>query len=150
MVQQRPGYLGIRDEAELDARFADIRARPDADDSWLGHPYRRWSSFLWVRAADDLVRRRVPIFVAHGDRDENVPVQSARALRDRLAEAKADFEYHEYAGADHRFMRTDEADATFPHLEVDVVRWLEQHGVVAHDAADTFVERVHAVHPSAF
>ncbi len=149
-VRSRPGYLGIHSEAELDDRLMDIRLRPNAAEDWLGHPYRRWNSYLWNRPADDLVKVKRPIFIAHGDRDESVPVESARALRDALSAASSDFEYREYAGADHAFLLADGVTSAFPLVEVDVITWLSAHGVLSPADAASFTARVRAAHPRSF
>ena len=62
--------------------FDKIHADPNGDTLWLGHPYRFWSSYLWYRPVDDLAPLTLPMFVAQGTADSNVPVESARALRD--------------------------------------------------------------------
>ena len=43
LVRRNPGYLGIRTEEDLAARFAEVRARPDSTEDWLGLPFCRWS-----------------------------------------------------------------------------------------------------------
>src|SRR5262249_12148101 len=65
--------LGLRSEADLDARVADIKAHPDTDTMWAGHPYRRWSSYMFQRPGDDLVKVDCPILVVQGDADDSVP-----------------------------------------------------------------------------
>jgi pimeloyl-ACP methyl ester carboxylesterase len=41
------------------------------------------------------------VYVLHGDADDNVPVEQARAMRKTLAEFHGDFVYHEQRGAGH-------------------------------------------------
>jgi pimeloyl-ACP methyl ester carboxylesterase len=41
------------------------------------------------------------VFILHGDKDDNVPVQQARTMRDELTKIGADFQYHEEPGAGH-------------------------------------------------
>jgi pimeloyl-ACP methyl ester carboxylesterase len=41
-----------------------------------------------------------PIYILHGDKDDNVPVEMARLMRDKLA-GHPDLEYHEQPGAGH-------------------------------------------------
>src|SRR5262249_23351539 len=52
-VRSRGDYLGLHGESDLDRALDDIRSHPDADTMWLGHPYRRWSSFAFDRPGDD-------------------------------------------------------------------------------------------------
>ena len=41
------------------------------------------------------------VYILHGDRDDNVPVDQARRMRDRLGEFHANFNYFEQPGAGH-------------------------------------------------
>lgn len=41
------------------------------------------------------------VYVLHGDADDNVPVEEARTMRDRLSKFHHDFTYHEQPGAGH-------------------------------------------------
>ncbi|HEY3243695.1 MAG TPA: prolyl oligopeptidase family serine peptidase [Phycisphaerae bacterium] len=56
------------------------------------------------------------VYILHGDADDNVPVEQARAMRERLAEFHHDFEYHEQPGAGHWWDASDEPG-------VDCVDW---------------------------
>jgi len=41
------------------------------------------------------------IYILHGDKDDNVPVEQARTMKKQLADFHKDFEYHEETGAGH-------------------------------------------------
>ncbi|HVT11911.1 MAG TPA: prolyl oligopeptidase family serine peptidase [Fimbriimonadaceae bacterium] len=41
------------------------------------------------------------IYILHGDKDDNVPVEQAREMKQRLTDIGAKFEYHEQPGAGH-------------------------------------------------
>lgn len=45
--------------------------------------------------------RMLAVYVLHGDRDDNVPVEQARTMRDHLGKFHPDFAYHEQSGAGH-------------------------------------------------
>jgi pimeloyl-ACP methyl ester carboxylesterase len=45
-----------------------------------GHPFARWSTFGTRRIADELKRSTCDIFIAHGERDDQVPLASFCAL----------------------------------------------------------------------
>lgn len=133
---------------ELEARFGDIRAHPDADTPWFGHPYRRWASFLFDRPSDDLIRLSIPILAIHGDADQSVPVESARALRDRfVAEGRANLRLLEYPGVDHRLMDVATGTTVRPWVELDAIAWLASQGALPEEAAQAFTSRVLAAHP---
>jgi poly(3-hydroxybutyrate) depolymerase len=59
-----------------------------------------------ARGASDTLARvdnlgRVGVYVLHGDRDDNVPVEQARLMRERLGSFHTDFAYREQPGAGH-------------------------------------------------
>lgn len=149
-IAEKGGYLGMASVAELDAQLAAVRADADGDAEWLGHPRRRWATFMFDRPADDLLKVNVPILLLQGDADENVPVGSARALRDAFAAAgRTNLRYVEYAGVDHRFRRAD-GSSVFPLVEVDIVGWMRDTGALGKAEADEFVRRVRRAHPESF
>ncbi|MFT3687285.1 MAG: alpha/beta hydrolase [Phycisphaerales bacterium] len=142
--------MGVHSEADLDAIFADIRANPQSDKRWYGHPYRRWASYAFERPLDDLLNVHVPVLLIHGDADMNVPVASARAVRDAFdAAGMTNLSYREYAGADHRFTTVDGV-SVFPRVEVDLVSWLRDTGAMPGAEADGFISRIKRAHPEAF
>lgn len=116
---------------QLEAIFAEIGRHPDSDREWLGHPYRRWSSYLWSRPLDDLLAASTQVFLAHGDRDINVPVGSARLVEEAFgAQGRGNqLRYREYAGLDHGF-RDESGRSHLRLVERDVVEWLEKQGLL--------------------
>jgi len=148
-VRSRPGSIpGIDTPEQLKAKFADIRDHPSADTMWFGHPYRRWASYMFDRPGDDLLKVDAPILLIHGDADQSVPVESARALRDAFAAAgKSSLTYKEYAGVDHSFMHVPTGKSVRPWIEIDTIEWLAAQNVVDRATADMFVSRVRANHP---
>lgn len=147
-VRTRPGSIpGINTPDQLAAKLDDIRANPNADTMWFGHPYRRWSSYMFARPADELLSVAAPILAIHGDADQSVPVESARALRDAFAAAgKTNLTYKEYAGVDHSFTLVPSGKSVRPWIEIDTIEWLAAHNVVDRATADAFVSRVKANH----
>jgi pimeloyl-ACP methyl ester carboxylesterase len=128
---------------EFRAAVADIRANPDSDREWLGHPYRRWSSGLWCRPVDDLLAANIPVFLAQGDRDTSMPVESARLVRDAFDAAGRSglLRYCEYAGLDHSFV-----DATgrvrFGLVADDIAAWLRDQGLLEEKEASRLLEKM--------
>lgn len=104
--------------AELDAWF-DALPQPAARVVVAGWSQGTWRGYrlalapgrprpagllaLGGRLDDDIELRPPlpPVLIAHGRRDEPVPIEHARAARDRLASAGADVRYCE-TGIDHR------------------------------------------------
>lgn len=147
LLSTRDPATGYGTPEELEAAFADIRSHPHADREWLGHPYRRWSSFLWSRPADDLLATSIPVFLAQGDRDTSVPVESARRLRDAYeAQGRGELlRYSEYPGLDHGFR--DEAGRSHLHLiERGVITWLRDQELLERTEADRLLKRMRSAH----
>lgn len=150
-VTARTDYLGIDDLGQLNAAFDRIKADPDGSTEWLGHPYRRWSSYLWAKPADELATLNIPIFLAQGDADESVPVQSARALRDEFQRlGKTNLTYREYHDVTHSMRDTLTHQSIRPLLELDLLRWFNQQGVINDEELKAFSDRVRKAHPEWF
>jgi pimeloyl-ACP methyl ester carboxylesterase len=150
-IRTRGQCLDLKSEEDLDARVADIRAHPDADLRWAGHPYLRWSTYMFSRPADELLRVECPILVVHGTADDSVPVESARALRDAFIRAgKTNLTLAEIPGASHRFADAASGAPKLPLVEVEVVGWLGKQGALAPAEVEEYLRRVRHAHPSLF
>jgi uncharacterized protein (TIGR03067 family) len=96
--------------ADVYAGWAKVMADPDsADKLWLGHPHRRWSSFLRTSTLEGLVAARASVFAAHGTLDKAVPVASFDILRAGLAARGRDLVAVRLEGRDHGFRKADDA-----------------------------------------
>jgi erythromycin esterase len=90
--------------------WAKVLADPDnADKFWLGHPHRRWSSFLKSSTAEALLSSRASVFAAHGSLDRTVPVSSFELLRSELLGRGRDLTALRLEGRDHGLRKTDDA-----------------------------------------
>jgi uncharacterized protein (TIGR03067 family) len=97
--------------AEVEARvrrvregWAAIRADPEsADKLWLGHPHRRWLSFLKTSTQEGLLASRAPVFLAQGTADSAVSVTGFDALRAELMARGRDVTAERLEGYDHEF-----------------------------------------------
>lgn len=90
--------------ARLKKTLDEIRRAPVHDRTWLGedNTFKRWASFLDYAPIDFFVRLDVPVYVAHGARDEAVPIESADAIADAFSRAgKTNLTYRRYADLDH-------------------------------------------------
>jgi pimeloyl-ACP methyl ester carboxylesterase len=139
--------LGGLTPSDVEAGLARAMRQPDSSDRWLGHPLRRWSSFAFQRAADDVEGLSIPVLLLHGDRDQSVPVESARALFDQVrASADTPITYHEYAGVDHQF-RDAQGRSALGLVELDVLAWMGRTGLLTSQEVDRYSRRVIAAHP---
>jgi|SRR5579864_2872590 len=90
--------------AKLLAEVAEIRSDPDNSEKFfLGHPYRRWSSFWKSSTLEELLRTRARIFIAQGTADQNVSVTAFDVLYAGLLAQDRDVTARRIAGADHGF-----------------------------------------------
>jgi predicted esterase len=95
--------------AKLLADIAEIRSDPDnADKLFLGHPYRRWSTFWNSSTADELLKTRARIFIAQGTADRNVSVTSFDVLYATLLAGGRQVTARRITGADHGFGFADQ------------------------------------------
>jgi pimeloyl-ACP methyl ester carboxylesterase len=140
-----------KDEAELNNKYEEIRQNPNSDTLWLGHTFWRWSSYLWSPPVDDLIKLRIPIFLVHGSADESVPVESARKVSEAFKTVgKTNLRYVEYQGFDHRFRHAESGKSGLPLMEVDIIKWLNDNGLITDSEAKPHIERIQRAHPECF
>ncbi|MFN0055736.1 MAG: dienelactone hydrolase family protein [Planctomycetales bacterium] len=99
----KPGDAEQRVQGVYD-EWARIQADPDSiTQSWLGHPYRRWSSFLKHGVTDELLRSQAKVYLAHGSLDAAVPVQAFDVVVAELRARGRNLTFERLEGADHGF-----------------------------------------------
>ncbi len=150
LIEASPGYLGLTTPDELDSILAQIGERPNSLELWAGHPFRRWSSYLFDPPVNALLSVDIPIFLAHGADDHSVPVGSARELVRIFEEkGKENLTYREYPGGNHQFLREDGV-SILPLLEVDLIEWFVDRGVLSDSEGKMFTGHVRKAHPELF
>lgn len=94
----------------LNAGLAAIASDPESvEKRFLGHSYRYWSSALDIDPVPIYLRVSQPARVFLGEKDEGVPVDSAFALRDRVAAAnRTNVSVEIVEGASHTLVRDGE------------------------------------------
>jgi pimeloyl-ACP methyl ester carboxylesterase len=84
--------------------WAKVLAKPDSiDDFWMGHPNRRWSTFLKSSVIDELKRSKAKVYLAHGTADEADSVTGFDVIRAELLAAGRDVTAERVEGGDHGF-----------------------------------------------
>src|SRR5262245_50062915 len=76
--------------------------------SWLGHPYRRWSSFLKHSVTEELLRTKARVYLAQGTADTSVSVRAHDVLVAELKARGRDVTAERIEGADHGFRKPDD------------------------------------------
>lgn len=79
---------------------------PDAVEKLLRRAANPSDTLLLLNNAKEL-----GIYIQHGDKDDNVPVEQAREMRERLGKFHKDFDWHEEPGQSHWFDTDPEAGA---------------------------------------
>jgi erythromycin esterase len=83
-----------------------VRADPDNPDKlWLGHPHRRWTSFLKTSTQEGLLRSHAAVFLAQGTADTSVSVTGFDMLRAELLARGRDVTAVRLEWADHGFRK---------------------------------------------
>lgn len=113
---RRPDEPPEAAEARIRKLFDDwqkVLDDPDsADKMWMGHPHRRWSSFLRTSTTEGLLASNAAVFLAHGTLDKNVPIASFDTLRAELAARGRDVTAHRLDSLDHGFRKADAPQST--------------------------------------
>lgn len=113
-------------------QWKQVLKDPDsADKFFLGHPHRRWTSFLRTSPIEGLVKSRARVFIAQGTADKAVRPASADVLYAELLARGRDVTYERVEGGDHGFMKDGSREGwTATHRKA--VEWyLEREGGAA-------------------
>jgi len=89
---------------DVDAGWEKIATDPRSiEKDWYGNPYRWWSDVMDIDPLTDFLKLNIPVLVGFGEKDESVPVESARFLEAKFKEVgKSNLILKVYPGADHR------------------------------------------------
>ncbi len=113
--------------AELEEDYRRVFAAPDsADDLFMGHAYRRWSSFFAHPPVDNLLRSRAKLFLMHGSQDQSVPIESFDLLvADLIRAGRKDVEVRRCANCDHSLsdIGGSGAQAALEQVFADIAAW---------------------------
>lgn len=98
---------------------------PDSTEKrFLGHPYRRWSSFLKSSPMQELLKTDASVFIAQGVADTAVCVESFDALHATLLAHGRDVTARRIEGADHSFATEGEQPGEgWTQVMDDITRW---------------------------
>ncbi|MGH7241939.1 MAG: alpha/beta hydrolase family protein [Phycisphaerales bacterium] len=121
------GAPGPECEQNLIDGWKEVLKDPESSEKmWLGHAYRRWSSFLASSPLEELAKTDAKIYLAHGSADQAVAPASCDALYAQLLSRGRDVTANRMDGADHSFGRTDRDGKRidgWQQLWTDVIIW---------------------------
>jgi uncharacterized protein (TIGR03067 family) len=137
---------GERRARQVYEGWARVLADPDnADKFWMGHPHRRWSSFLKTSTLEGLLASRAAVFLAHGTADRAVPVASFDVLRAELTTRGRDVTVERLEGYDHGFRKPGEPATEFAGFQQVLDRvtdWFLRKSAALQREAEKEIERL--------
>ncbi len=108
--------------------WAAVQKNPESTaDMWMGHPYRRWSSFLATSVTAELLKSKARVYLAAGTLDASVPPAGHDVLVAELRAAGRDLVAERIEGADHGFRKEGEAQGSPEGMQAlfgRVIDWL--------------------------
>ncbi|MFZ6760296.1 alpha/beta hydrolase family protein [Undibacterium sp. Ji50W] len=89
--------------------YDDIRRDGNnLEKEFFGHSYAYWSGYLFSDPLIVYAQLDIPMVAAMGEKDDSVPIESGRALRDYfLKHPEKDFQFVEFPGASHGLKTAD-------------------------------------------
>jgi dipeptidyl aminopeptidase/acylaminoacyl peptidase len=122
----QPGDAARRVQAFFD-EWAEVQKDPESISRfWLGHPYRRWSSFLATSVTVELLQSKARVFLAQGALDKSVPPTGHDVLVAELRAQGRDVTAERIEDADHGFRKADEPQGSSAGMQAvfgQVVDW---------------------------
>ncbi len=123
----QPGDADKRRDAfyqEWDKVLADPQS---IDAMWMGHPHRRWSTFLSRSPVEALCRSKANVYLAHGTEDQSSPVTDFDLTKAELRARGRNVVAERITGADHGYSPANQPQGG-PPVEFDalltrVVTW---------------------------
>jgi dipeptidyl aminopeptidase/acylaminoacyl peptidase len=120
--RRAPDGQGLAAMQAVYDEWAKILAKPDSvDDFWMGHPYRRWSTFLKHSVIDELKRSKAKIYLAHGTADEADSINGFDVMRAELMASGRDVTAERVEGGDHGFSVNGKSELS--RVFGNVVEW---------------------------
>jgi len=108
------------------AQWGEVLKNPDsADEMFLGHPHRRWTSFLATSPVEELKRTKARLFIGQGTEDKSAFPTSADVLYATMRATGRTVTYSRVPG-DHAFMTAMPGD----EKNVDPAGWDQMHSRV--------------------
>lgn len=139
LLDRRKVYEGKMSNEEYKKKYdslteemKNIFENPDnIDKEWFGCTYKRWYGFS-EPSINNLLKIKVPIFVAHGAKDENVPIESSLLIPlEFIRNGKKNLTYKYYSDLDHSLMtvpksENEEAVEKWDEIFEEFIKWCEK------------------------
>lgn len=139
LLNRRKVYEGEMTDSEYKAKYDSLTMEMKSifqnpnniDRRWYGCTYKRWYGFS-KPAINNLLKIKIPIFVVHGAKDENVPVESSLLIPlEFIRHGKKNLTYKFYPDLDHSLMTVPRSDKEEPIEKWDdvfeeFIKWCEK------------------------
>jgi pimeloyl-ACP methyl ester carboxylesterase len=103
----RPGDQPGDADRRRDKVYADWQKILEDPDSitkyWMGHPYRRWSTFCRHNSVTELLRSKAKVYLAQGTEDRSSHISGLDIVRAELAAHGREVVVERMAGLDHGY-----------------------------------------------
>lgn len=113
--------------SELEREYREIfKDRASTTRFFMGHAYRRWASFFAHLPVENLLASKARLFLAHGTRDESVPIEAFDLLVIELIRAgREDVVVRRCPNCDHGFQDAGQPRSGPPMQELfaEIVAW---------------------------
>ncbi len=125
----REGNFGLPGES-AEARIARVldgwqrvlRDPDNHDAEWMGHPHRRWSSFLRTSPVEALHKSQARVFIAQGTADRASLPAAADVMYAELLARGRDVTYERIEGGNHAFQTPDTPNG-WMRIHAKVLEW---------------------------
>lgn len=122
--EDKPGDAEMRANSAL-VDWEKIQADPDSTSkSWMGHPYRRWSTFLKSSVVGELKKSKARVYLAQGSEDLAVHPKSYDFAIAELKTSGRDVTGDYVLGGDHGFRSSTNPDG-FTQVLDRVLHWFD-------------------------
>lgn len=122
-------------KVQIDSLLSDVQKIENnplnIKNKWLGHTYKRWSSFT-EPSIDNLLKIKVPIYVAVGALDNSVPVEASLLIPiEFIRHKKNNLTFKLYPDYDHSFNKpakfeNDQVSYEFMNVFQDFMNWVKE------------------------
>ncbi|MEK6702933.1 MAG: alpha/beta fold hydrolase, partial [Planctomycetota bacterium] len=110
--------------AWLVEQWKEVLKDSDADGKFfLGHPHRRWTSFLKSSPIEGILKSKARVFIAQGSKDTATLPASTDALYAELLAHGRDVTYERVEGGDHGFMTPGDKGEGWKVTHRKAVEW---------------------------
>lgn len=124
---------GLNKIESVFTKLKEIMNDPESiNNFWEDNSYRRWAYFS-EPPIDNLLKIKIPLFVAIGSKDKAVPIESTYLIPiEFIRKKKENLTFKVYPNLDHGFeleLQNDEFEDHWPEVFNDFLNWIEKNSM---------------------